>query len=226
MKACPVCHARTFDDADVCYGCMHRYEGQQPGSSAAADDAAWEPDDGLRPSISVGTAPPTSSKRDACAPRQEGGPHAEHASFPQRAPVRRRGDDGARIEEELSHSSLPEGREGGKTAATQPLEGSDIVENEARRAQAPLANGASMLVRVELPEQSGHLASSPASTVFEKTMVLPPTQKREALSFPLVISIMPIREGRMREGALPERQGAALSQDGAGSLSLREVVGA
>lgn len=226
MKVCPVCHARTFDDADVCYGCMHRYEGEQPGSSAVADDAAWEPDDGLRSGVGVRTAPSTPSTRDACASRQEGDLHAEHVSFPQRARVRRRGDDGAYIEDVPACISISEGWEGGKTATAQPLGGSGVVANEARRAQAPLANRGSMLVRVELPEQSGHPASSPASTVFEKTMVLPPTQKREALSFPLVISIMPIREGCMREGALPERQGAALSQDGAGSLSLREVVGA
>ncbi|MBQ9000584.1 MAG: hypothetical protein IJ087_01870 [Eggerthellaceae bacterium] len=25
MKTCPVCHATTFDDAEICYGCMHRY---------------------------------------------------------------------------------------------------------------------------------------------------------------------------------------------------------
>lgn len=27
MKTCPVCQAKAFDDAEVCYGCMHRYEG-------------------------------------------------------------------------------------------------------------------------------------------------------------------------------------------------------
>lgn len=26
MKVCPVCSARCFDDMDVCYGCMHRFE--------------------------------------------------------------------------------------------------------------------------------------------------------------------------------------------------------
>lgn len=26
MKTCPVCHASTFDDAKVCYGCMHRFD--------------------------------------------------------------------------------------------------------------------------------------------------------------------------------------------------------
>ena len=26
MKTCPVCKARCFDDMDICYGCMHRFE--------------------------------------------------------------------------------------------------------------------------------------------------------------------------------------------------------
>lgn len=31
MKTCPVCHASTFDDAKVCYGCMHRFgEDEEP----------------------------------------------------------------------------------------------------------------------------------------------------------------------------------------------------
>ena len=42
MKTCPVCRARTFEDAEVCYGCLHRFEGG--GRVAAApEDAAWEP---------------------------------------------------------------------------------------------------------------------------------------------------------------------------------------
>lgn len=26
MKECPVCSAVTFDDMDVCYGCLHRFD--------------------------------------------------------------------------------------------------------------------------------------------------------------------------------------------------------
>ena len=42
MKTCPICHAVAFDDAQICYGCLHRFdaeeaprpaaEAQQPGS--------------------------------------------------------------------------------------------------------------------------------------------------------------------------------------------------
>ena len=26
MKICPVCNSRAFDGAEVCYGCLHRFE--------------------------------------------------------------------------------------------------------------------------------------------------------------------------------------------------------
>lgn len=26
MKTCPICAARCFDDMEVCYGCMHRFD--------------------------------------------------------------------------------------------------------------------------------------------------------------------------------------------------------
>ena len=31
MKSCPVCGAVTFDDAEVCYGCLHRFGGGASG---------------------------------------------------------------------------------------------------------------------------------------------------------------------------------------------------
>ena len=38
MKTCPVCKARCFDDMEICYGCMHRFEdiGPAPGTVVAA----------------------------------------------------------------------------------------------------------------------------------------------------------------------------------------------
>ena len=36
MKTCPVCHATAFEDAEICYGCMHRY--------TEADEAPVFPD--------------------------------------------------------------------------------------------------------------------------------------------------------------------------------------
>lgn len=35
MKTCPVCHARAFDDAQMCFGCLHRFdESPQPVATA------------------------------------------------------------------------------------------------------------------------------------------------------------------------------------------------
>ena len=40
MKTCPVCQARSFDDAEVCYGCLHRFsetEVPDPTSASASN---------------------------------------------------------------------------------------------------------------------------------------------------------------------------------------------
>lgn len=41
MKTCPICHAVAFDDAQICFGCMYRYEKAQeePGGPFANVDA-------------------------------------------------------------------------------------------------------------------------------------------------------------------------------------------
>lgn len=36
MKTCPVCQAKAFDDAEVCYGCLHRFESEREQSSLSA----------------------------------------------------------------------------------------------------------------------------------------------------------------------------------------------
>lgn len=36
MKACPICSAQAFDDAEVCYGCLHRFTDAAQGCPAAA----------------------------------------------------------------------------------------------------------------------------------------------------------------------------------------------
>lgn len=46
MKTCPVCHARCFDDMDMCYGCLHRFSGEDSlqcddnGLDSIADEIA------------------------------------------------------------------------------------------------------------------------------------------------------------------------------------------
>lgn len=36
MKVCPTCQAVAFDDASVCYGCLHRFDGDQAEGGRAA----------------------------------------------------------------------------------------------------------------------------------------------------------------------------------------------
>lgn len=36
MKTCPICHAKSFDDAEVCYGCLHRFDGESRNGDALA----------------------------------------------------------------------------------------------------------------------------------------------------------------------------------------------
>lgn len=39
MKTCPVCKATVFDDMDTCYGCMHRFGGDDPGLGSGLEGA-------------------------------------------------------------------------------------------------------------------------------------------------------------------------------------------
>lgn len=49
MKACPICRAMTFDDAEVCYGCMHRFAEKAGYGGVFEEGTNWEPDEGVRP---------------------------------------------------------------------------------------------------------------------------------------------------------------------------------
>ena len=42
MKICPVCKSRCFDDMQVCYGCMHRFDAEEPEQNPAMDAAPSE----------------------------------------------------------------------------------------------------------------------------------------------------------------------------------------
>ena len=37
MKECPICKAIAFDDARICYGCLHRFEEEAPAETVPAD---------------------------------------------------------------------------------------------------------------------------------------------------------------------------------------------
>ena len=40
MKVCPVCKSTLFDDMDVCYGCMYRFDGGEEGRLAEQSPSA------------------------------------------------------------------------------------------------------------------------------------------------------------------------------------------
>lgn len=45
MKSCPICAAKAFDDAEVCFGCLHRFEaGDAKSQSAGAPTPPGAPD--------------------------------------------------------------------------------------------------------------------------------------------------------------------------------------
>ena len=39
MKICPVCHGRCFDDMELCYGCLHRFDREPPENDATPSSA-------------------------------------------------------------------------------------------------------------------------------------------------------------------------------------------
>jgi hypothetical protein len=43
MKTCPFCQSLTFDDMEVCYGCMHRFEPPANNVNASASVDAGGP---------------------------------------------------------------------------------------------------------------------------------------------------------------------------------------
>ena len=75
MKTCPVCHARAFDDAEVCFGCLHRFAaaelntpraaipkpGSTRGASPAAEGGAIAAEGAASAMAAVETAPSTSA---------------------------------------------------------------------------------------------------------------------------------------------------------------------
>lgn len=84
MKTCPVCKARCFDDMEICYGCMHRFEeGEGSGAQEAGKPARHEarqvfgavPDDESRPHGGTGPAEDAEGAR----PDQEGLPPLDAA---------------------------------------------------------------------------------------------------------------------------------------------------
>lgn len=74
MKTCPTCGARAFDDAEVCFGCLHRY-GDEPARPSGAAPAPMAVAAGGRCPASRSEATPSipSEPRPAVPPRDGAG---------------------------------------------------------------------------------------------------------------------------------------------------------
>ena len=72
MKECPVCSAVTFDDMDICYGCLHRFSGADAiaASATARGKGAFavQPANG-----SLAGGGPSGCKPSPDRPREQGG---------------------------------------------------------------------------------------------------------------------------------------------------------
>ncbi|WP_165046134.1 MULTISPECIES: hypothetical protein [unclassified Adlercreutzia] len=72
MKVCPVCGARAFDDAEVCYGCLHRFAEERldqcafgATEEAVQSDSLEEPKES-EPVHAVGVSVPPNSLDQTC----------------------------------------------------------------------------------------------------------------------------------------------------------------
>ena len=57
MKTCPTCGARAFDDAEVCFGCLHRYEEEPVRPNVAMPTMPSSPGTGHCPTLRPKAAP-------------------------------------------------------------------------------------------------------------------------------------------------------------------------
>ena len=60
MKTCPICGAGAFDDAKVCYGCLHRFSDGDTGI-------------GTRPVVATKAAPPALVISVQAVQKEDGG---------------------------------------------------------------------------------------------------------------------------------------------------------
>ena len=88
MKTCPICGARAFDDAETCFGCLHRFVDEEPAAPAAPEFAPAAPrvrrqPTMLAPEVSAAPAAPES----APAPSASQEPWPDPAPDPEPSPV-------------------------------------------------------------------------------------------------------------------------------------------
>lgn len=75
MKECPICKAIAFDDAKICYGCLHRFDEEHPVRAASSDPSddvgGWLGTDARDPSMEGGRTLGLSRSADAANPRAD-----------------------------------------------------------------------------------------------------------------------------------------------------------
>ena len=82
MKTCPTCGARAFDDAEVCFGCLHRYEEEPVRPNVAMPTMPSSPGTGHCPTLRPKAAP-----AEPKAPPRDGAGWTVRFELPGYAPV-------------------------------------------------------------------------------------------------------------------------------------------
>ncbi len=190
MKVCPVCSARAFDDADTCYGCLHRFENpavKEDGLNAGHDGACGESCHAREAvSLPLSGRHATKLKGDACPPKMdraqkgcgdEGVPLANTDLSRNDAPVRARPEGGAT---ECLHGCTESGPVAGREwtvgielpTGVRGVSGS-VSEGRCKegdlgpdivKAQAACSRSPSILICVHLPDYHPACADSPAAS--------------------------------------------------------------
>lgn len=87
MKTCPVCGARAFDDAAVCYGCLHRFaEGESNQCAFGATEETAQPDS-LEEPKGFATLRAAEASAASCGAQSPAAPYASATSDAGEAPA-------------------------------------------------------------------------------------------------------------------------------------------
>ncbi len=157
MKVCPICRALAFDDAEVCYGCMHRFGGGSVRASLLSSEETWEPDEGIR----------------LLTPEREG--------FWKKSGSSRTSDADSRgmsarlqLSEKRARSRPPTRREMAEAALSSSAASSSLAEEKERFAHAPLPEKASSFSDAQIPSFA---SSGEVNSALEHRVRCEPSQK-------------------------------------------------
>lgn len=229
MKACPVCHARTFDDAEVCYGCMHRYEDVGVCSKVAVGNVVWEPDEGVPavgsvPLPTVSPAPVVRATQAVSSPQASGLQGALSMRSVQSAPIPV-GRHALILKDVDNHDSLHQEADRLQGAYPSVLAQGDDVrrgrhvssagaeQEESRLVDCISFDGAGWAVRVEFAgrEECDAWPSMPKGARSPNVSAgALPSSSTESLagSLPLTIHICPTFDADHKARRLPSERGA------------------